>query len=79
MSNKAFEYRLYPNKEQSRRIDNTISQARKMHNLILEDTIAHYEQTREYKVTSPSFFKSQERYSYFYESDTTVFNYERRL
>ena len=53
--NKAFKFRLYPNKEQSNLINRTFGCVRFVYNKMLGDKIKHYEDTKEnLKVTHKS-------------------------
>ena len=47
IQNKAYKFRLYPNKEQSILIDKTIGCARFIYNKMLNDKIEYYKETNQ--------------------------------
>lgn len=86
LTHKSYKFRIYPTKEQEEFLFKTIGCARKTYNLLLDrynDLYLQYTQgvlTKDeyakYKKTlNPSFFKSQEEYSYLKEVDSTALKY----
>jgi len=57
--NKAYKFRLYPNKEQSILIDKTIGSARFIYNKMLSDKIEHYNNTKERLNNTPAQYKKE--------------------
>jgi putative transposase len=57
--NKAYKFRLYPNKEQSILIGKTIGCARFIYNQMLADKIKHYEATKEKLKNTPAQYKKE--------------------
>ncbi len=59
IQNKAYKFRLYPNKEQSILIDKTIGCARFIYNKMLGDKIKHYEETKQKLNNTPAQYKAE--------------------
>ena len=57
--NKAYKFRLYPNKEQEVLIDKTIGCTRFIYNRMLSDKIEHYKETKETLKNTPSQYKEE--------------------
>ena len=57
MANKAYKFRLYPNKEQSILIDKTFGCARFIFNKMLGDKIEYYKETKEKLNNTPAQYK----------------------
>lgn len=57
--NKAYKFRLYPNKEQSILFDKTFGCVRFIYNQMLFDKIKHYEETKEKLNNTPAQYKKQ--------------------
>src|SRR6056297_1596309 len=57
--NKAYKFRIHPNKEQSILINKTIGCARFIYNQMLADKIKHYELTKEKLKNTPAQYKSE--------------------
>lgn len=57
--NKAYKFRLYPNKEQATLIDKTIGCARFIYNQMLSDKIKHYELTKKKLNNTPAQYKKE--------------------
>ena len=57
--NKAYNFRLYPTKEQSILIDKTIGCARFIYNQMLSDKIKYYENTKEKLNNTPAQYKKE--------------------
>lgn len=57
--NKAYKFRLYPNKQQAILIDKTIGCARFIYNQMLSDKIEHYELTKERLNNTPAQYKTK--------------------
>lgn len=58
MMNKAYKYRIYPNKEQQIIINKTFGCCRKVWNLMLNDKIENYKQTKSFGKQTPAQYKS---------------------
>lgn len=58
MQNKAYKFRLYPNKEQQDLINKTFGCARFTFNHILNDAINYYQETKKSKINTPASYKS---------------------
>jgi putative transposase len=65
---KSFQFRAYPNKEQSVLFAKTFGCVRKVYNLMLEDKIKHYKETKETLRVTPAMYKKQ--YPYLQEVDS---------
>ncbi|MBF8984110.1 transposase [Lutibacter sp. B2] len=59
MQNKAYKFRLYPNKEQQELINKTFGCARFIFNRILGDAIEYYEENKKSKINTPASYKSE--------------------
>ena len=60
MQNKAYKFRLYPNKEQQQELINkTFGCARFTFNRILGDAINHYQETKKSKINTPASYKGE--------------------
>lgn len=59
MQNKAYKFRLYPNKEQQELINKTFGCTRFTFNRILGDAIEHYKETKKSKINTPASYKSE--------------------
>ncbi len=59
MQNKAYKFRLYPNKEQELLINKTFGCTRFVFNKILGDAIAYYKETKKSKLNTPASYKSE--------------------
>jgi len=57
--NKAYRYRLYPNKIQANLIDRTIGCVRFIYNCMLADKIKHYEETKQSLKNYPAQYKNE--------------------
>jgi putative transposase len=57
--NKAYKFRLYPNKKQSILLNKTIGCARFIYNQMLADKIKHYEKTKEKLKNTPAQYKKE--------------------
>jgi len=57
MSNKAYKFRIYPNKEQKILIIKTFGCCRKVWNLMLTDKISYYAQNKTMLTTTPAMYK----------------------
>jgi len=57
--NKAYKFRLYPNKEQEILINKTFGCARFIYNQMLSDKIKHYEETKEKLSNTPAQYKKE--------------------
>lgn len=57
--NKAIKYRLYPNSEQEVMFTKTFGCCRKVYNLMLEDTIASYKETKSFGKQTPAMYKTE--------------------
>lgn len=66
--NRAYKYRLYPNKEQQNMINRTFGCVRKVWNLMLADKINYYKETGKNLITTPAKYK--EAYPYLREVDS---------
>ena len=68
MKNKAYRYRLYPNKEQQILLAKTFGCCRKVWNLMLSDKIEHYQNTGQMLHNTPAMYKQE--YEYLREVDS---------
>ena len=68
MMNKAYKFRIYPNKEQQILINKTFGCCRKVWNLMLNDKIENYKQTKSFGKQTPAMYK--EEYSFLKEVDS---------
>lgn len=59
MMNKAYKFRIYPNKNQQILINKTFGCCRKVWNLMLNDKIEHYKQTNSFGKQTPAQYKSE--------------------
>lgn len=59
MQNKAYKFRLYPNKEQQKLINKTFGCTRFTFNRILGDAIKHYQETNKSKINTPASYKDE--------------------
>ena len=59
MQNKAYKFRLYPNKEQQELINKTFGCTRFTFNHILGDAIKYYEENKKSKINTPASYKSE--------------------
>ena len=59
MQNKAYKFRLYPNKEQQELINKTFGCTRFTFNRILGDAINHYQETKKSKINTPASYKAE--------------------
>ena len=59
IQNKAYKFRLYPNKKQSILIDKTIGCARFIYNKMLNDKIEHYKETKQRLNNTPAQYKKE--------------------
>lgn len=59
MQNKAYKFRLYPNKEQQALINKTFGCTRFTFNRILGDAINHYQETKKSKINTPASYKGE--------------------
>lgn len=66
--NKAIKYRIYPNKQQEELLQKTFSCCRKIWNLMLEDKINYYKETKKSLQTTPAKYKKE--YEYLKEVDS---------
>ena len=57
--NKAYRFRIYPNKEQVTLLAKTFGCVRFIYNHMLEDKINHYEKTKENLLTTPTQYKAE--------------------
>lgn len=68
MANKAIKYRIYPNREQEVLFQKTFGCCRKVWNLMLEDKINYYKETKKSLQTTPAQYKKD--HPYFKEVDS---------
>lgn len=66
--NKAIKYRIYPTAEQEIMFSKTFGCCRKIYNLMLEDKIKSYEETKSFGKQSPAMYKDE--YPYLKEVDS---------
>ena len=66
--NKAYKFRIYPNKEQQILINKTFGCCRKVWNLMLSDKIENYKQTKSFGKQTPAQYKSE--FTYLKEIDS---------
>lgn len=66
--NKAIKYRIYPTAEQEIMFNKTFGCCRKIYNLMLEDKIKSYEETKSFGKQSPAMYKDE--YPYLKEVDS---------
>ncbi len=66
--NKAYKFRLYPNKEQREFFAKTFGCCRFIYNKMLEDKIKHYELTKKMLRNTPAMYKN--RYEWLKEVDS---------
>lgn len=59
MQNKAYKFRLYPNKEQQELINKTFGCTRFIFNRILGDAISYYQETKKTKIYTPATYKGE--------------------
>lgn len=59
MQNKAYKFRLYPNKEQQELINKTFGCTRFTFNRILGDAINYYQETKKSKINTPASYKEE--------------------
>lgn len=59
MQNKAYKFRLYPNKEQQELINKTFGCTRFTFNRILGDAIENYKETKKSKINTPASYKDE--------------------
>ncbi|MEG1135030.1 MAG: RNA-guided endonuclease TnpB family protein, partial [Cellulosilyticaceae bacterium] len=59
MQNKAYKFRLYPNKEQQELINKTFGCTRFTFNRILGDAIEYYKETKKSKINTPASYKGE--------------------
>ncbi len=59
MQNKAYKFRLYPNKEQQEFMNKTFGCTRFIFNRILGDAMNHYQETKKSKINTPAAYKSE--------------------
>ena len=59
MANKAYKFKLYPNKEQEIMLAKTFGCARFIYNQMLADKIAHYKETGEKLNNTPAQYKKE--------------------
>ena len=59
MQNKAYKFRLYPNKEQQSLINRTFGCTRFVFNIILFDAIEYYKENNKSKINTPASYKSE--------------------
>lgn len=57
-ANKAYKYRLYPNKEQEEQLQKTFDAARFIYNKMLEDKINYYKENKKMLYTTPAKYKN---------------------
>ena len=67
-ANKAIKYRLYPTEEQSVLFAKTFGCCRKVYNLMLDDKIKNYKDTKSFGIQTPAKYKSE--YTYLKEVDS---------
>ena len=60
--NKAIKYRVYPNKTQEELLQKTFGCCRKIWNLMLEDKIKYYKETKKSLQTTPAKYKKEHEY-----------------
>ena len=58
VQNKAYKFRLYPNKQQQELINMTFGCTRFVFNRILGDAIKYYEENKKTKINTPATYKS---------------------
>lgn len=58
IQNKAYKFRLYPNKQQQEQIDKTISCCRFLYNVMLSDKIDWYKEDKKMLYNTPAMYKS---------------------
>ena len=68
--NKAFKFKLQPNNEQKILIDKTIGCARLVYNLMLNDKINHYKETKKMLNNTPAQYKQKPEYEFLKEVDS---------
>lgn len=68
--NKAFKFKLQPNNKQKILIDKTIGCARLIYNLMLNDKINHYKETKKMLNNTPSQYKQKPEYEFLKEVDS---------
>ena len=68
MANKAYQFRIYPNKEQRDLFARTFGCVRFIYNQMLSDKIAHYNRTKEMLNNTPAQYK--EDFSWLKEVDS---------
>ncbi len=69
---RGYQFRLYPNKEQQRKILMNISYARFLYNKMLEDSIAYYKETGKALHRTPAYYKKQ--FPWLREADSLCLN-----
>ncbi|MBO7448806.1 MAG: transposase [Clostridiales bacterium] len=75
LSNKSYKFRIYPNKEQSNRIQQTFGSVRFLYNQMLADKIEYYEKTKESLYVTPKYYKTF--YPWLYEVDAHALDYAK--
>lgn len=68
--NKAFKFKLQPNNDQKILIDKTIGCTRLIYNLMLNDKINHYKETKKMLNNTPSQYKQKPEYEFLKEVDS---------
>ena len=75
LSNRSYKFRIYPNKEQSSRIQQTFGSVRFLYNQMLADKIKYYEKTKESLYVSPKHYKAF--YPWLNEVDAIALSYAK--
>lgn len=75
LSNKSYKFRIYPDKEQSNRVQQTFGSVRFLYNQMLADKIKHYEKTKESLYVTPKYYKTF--YPWLGEVDAHALEYAR--
>ena len=70
--NKAYKYRLYPNKKQKELINKTIGCTRLIYNLLLGDKIEYYKEHKEMLKREVSYYKNLKEYDFLKEVDSSA-------
>ena len=70
MANKAYKYRIYPNKEQQEFFNNAFGCARFIYNNLLSDRIDYYNKNKKTLKREVTYYKNQECYSFLKETDS---------
>lgn len=58
IKNKAYKFRLYPNKQQQEQIDKTIGCCRFLYNIMLSDKIDCYKENKTMLYNTPAMYKN---------------------